>query len=102
MSNENLVKISRGVLQVLLGILTFSITLYFFWRGFETLRPPIQWHLLTRKEFKKWSECNVRWMNDILKSLQAQEKKFGANFLTEAESLEKRCKTKPNRYIWEK
>ncbi len=88
-------------LKFFLAILVGPLGLYFFWRGFETLRPPIAWHLLTKSEYKDWSDCNVSWMTDVLKRWQ-REKKSLTTLKASEEELVKRCGREPKRYLWER
>ena len=101
MLNKDLLTPLLPSLRALTGILALFLSLYFFWRGYETLRPPVQWHLLTKKKFKDWSNCNVKWMNLVLQSWQEAGNQFQTNLPVDLDSLSKNCGIKPNRYIWE-
>ena len=102
MQKKDLQKTILHSLRLSLGILIISLSLYFFWRGYETLRPLVEWHLLTKKEFKEWSDCNVEWMNFVLQSWKGGSNKSEIILPVGEESLSKSCGIKPNRYIWEK
>ena len=102
MHKKDLQKTLLDFLRLSLGIFAVTLSLYFFWRGYETLRPLVQWHLLTKKEFKEWSECNVEWMNFVLQNWKGASNKSIINLPVGEETLYKSCGIKPNRYIWEK